>query len=115
MRSGSLAGQHQRFTQYGDVADMVGQQQNQTGVERLALFVAEVAMRVDERFVEVIARRKVAKVALAGFIQVGLQLQRHGGVPRVQALQVARPRAMRTWAASSVRQRAATCWSGRSR
>ena len=110
----ALAGQGHGLAQDANVANMVGQQQDQPGVDLLALLVGQVAVGVDQRFVEVVARREVAEVALAGFVQVGLELQ---GVHRrpVQELQVARPTAWRTASRSNCRHRAATCWSGRSR
>ena len=83
------------------------------GIHHLALLVAELAVGLDEGLVEVVAGRERTKVALAGFEQVGLGVQGHDDL--LQALQVARATAARTRAGSRARQRAVTCWSGRTR
>ena len=126
-RSNAQARQLQRLAQHADVANLVGQQQDQSGVERLALFIAQVAVGVDQGFVKIVAGRKLTKVTLTGLAQIWLQLQGHGrcsqvcgevGLQRVRAAQawpVARATAARTRLASKLRQRAATCWSGRAR
>src|SRR3990167_3259382 len=133
MASDAFARDGEGLLEGADVAHLVGQQQNQFGVEQLALLVAEVAVGLDQGFVEIVAGREVAEVALAGFGQVRLELQGHGGLlgVRVQAATasvagrwavveamscaVARASALRTATTSKRRQRAATCWSGRSR
>lgn len=48
-----------RFHQCRVIADMIRKQQNQLRVRRLALRFVEVAMHVDQRFVEVVGLRQV--------------------------------------------------------
>jgi hypothetical protein len=55
--SDSFAGDRQRFAQRVDVADVVGQQKDQARVEQFRLLVGQVAMRIDQDFVEIVARR----------------------------------------------------------
>src|SRR5690606_28038965 len=132
MSDALACGRHGLF-EHGDVTHLIGQQQDQLGVEQLALLVAEVAMRVDQGFVEVVARREVTEIALTGFGKVGLALKGHGvsslgwvqaavvsrAARRVTAVAmscaVARASARCTAGRSNRRQRAATCWSGRIR
>jgi hypothetical protein len=49
----------QRFAQDVHVAEVVGQQQDQRRVQFLALLVAQVAVGVDQGFVEVVRRDQV--------------------------------------------------------
>src|SRR3546814_2891921 len=82
------------------VADVVGQQQHQRRVHLMALIGAQIAMRIDQLFVEVVGRRKI-----------GLCVQKFHGVASV-AQPVARSKAARMLSGSGLRQRAAMCWSG---
>ena len=70
------AGQAHGLAQHADVANVVGQNENQARIGTLALFVAEVAVHVDQRFVKVVAGREVAKVAAARFLEIGRQDER---------------------------------------
>src|SRR5438552_5036427 len=87
-----------RLAQDADVADVVGQQQDEPGVDELALLVAQAAMHLDQRLVEVVGGRE---------IELGLQLC-HAEYSEVRT-PVARASASRTERTSSRRQRAATC------
>src|SRR5690606_3213960 len=93
----------QRLCKHVKVADVIGQQQYQRGVHSVALLCAQVAVRVDELFVEVVGY---------GEIRVGIK-DVHAVASKAEPL--ARSRASRTCAASGWRQRAAMCWSGRIR
>jgi hypothetical protein len=49
-------------TQDVEIADVIGQQQHELRIHERALRVVELAVRIDERLVEVVRRRKVRVV-----------------------------------------------------
>jgi hypothetical protein len=105
--------QRDRFAQHVQVANVVGQQQQQTGLHQIALLVAEAAVGGNQRFVESVAGAVRVALVLAGAEEMGfgVEVSGHAGSP----VWVARASAARKAAASKRRQRAATCWSGRIR
>ena len=82
---------------------MVGQQQDQRRVQFLALLQAQVAVRVDQRLVEIIGR---------GQVGVGNQHVHCSGGSDAADGAIQRGR---DGGAVEARQRAAMCWSGRIR
>ena len=88
----------QGLHQHALVADVIGQQQYQFGVHGVALLGQQISVRVDQRFVKIVGRVK---------IRLGVQnLFQHD---------VAFAMAAFTAACEGARQRAQTCWSGRSK
>ena len=94
------------FTQpHRDVTDVIREQQDQLRIDEMALLGREIAMRLDQRFVEVV-----------GSGDVGFDVEGHShDRPLAQALQVARATAALAQSGLNSRQRAQTCWSGRNR
>ena len=92
----------QGFAQYAQISNVVGQQQDQAGVEGFALFVGQAIVRFDQRFVKVVPRREIAKKATARFVEIWIGLEQWGVHRRlsVQAWQVARAKAC--WRSASV-------------
>jgi hypothetical protein len=58
---------------------VVGQHQDQARIEQFGLLVAQVAVGGDQHFVEIVAGRVGAEIALAGFGEIGIQVEAHGG------------------------------------
>src|SRR5437762_10624578 len=94
-----------RAAQYIHIADVVREQQDQLRVDQRALFVAELAVQVDQLLVEVIGRG-----------DIGFTIERHATcLSATEICAVAFTIAARTAPRSNARQRAQTCWSGRKR
>lgn len=60
------------FAQYFDITNMVAEQQNQFGIDQRALLVRQIAMRVNQRFIKIIARREVSEIAFASLVKIRL-------------------------------------------
>ena len=76
----TFACQRDGLAQHVQVADVVGQQQQQAGLQQLALLVAEAAVGGDQRVVSLVAGRVGVAMALAGGVEVWLGRQcGHGG------------------------------------
>jgi hypothetical protein len=54
------------------VANVVGQKQNQFGVDHLALRIGEITMRVNQRLIKIIAGGEITKIAFTFFVKIGL-------------------------------------------
>src|SRR5271166_5740661 len=90
-----------RFPQYGPVADVIGEDENELAIHERRVLVGHVALAVDQLLVEAVGVRNVGG---------GLQFHR-----RLLQAFTARASARSIFAALKLRQRAATCWSGRIR
>src|SRR5215813_1657021 len=92
------------LAQHLHVANVVSQQQDQAGIDEGALLIGQATMQLDQCLVKVVRREE---------IEVGLQLC-HAANSGLRE-PIARATASRTARMSSRCQRAATCWSGRTR
>src|SRR5512132_3724883 len=96
-----LARRRHRGAQYFHIADVIREQQDELGVDERALLVGQIAVQVDQLFVEIVGRSDV---------RFGVE---HDERSQWRYWPVAWAIAARTWMRSNVRQRAQTCWSGR--
>jgi len=90
--------------QHLEIPDVIRQQQNQSGVQQLALFLREAAMGMEQRFVEVV-RTSEMRIGNECHDAAKVEACRHD----------ARDKAERTVFTSRVRHLAFKCWSGRNR
>ena len=51
----------ERFAQHGQIADLVGQQQDQPRIEGAALFVAKALMGIDDGIVDIVGPREIER------------------------------------------------------
>ena len=92
------------LAQHLEIPDVIRQQQNQSGVQQLALFLREAAMGMEQRFVELVRTSEM---------RFGDEC--HDAAKAGASKQAARDRAERTAFTSRVRHLAFKCWSGRNR
>ena len=103
------ASRFQRLAQHRHRPDVIGQDQHQACVERMTFIHGKAVVPFDECLVEIICRLKVG----VGFKSIRSHEVLH--VKAVYDLPHARSNAALTRPVFARRQRAHTCWSGRSR
>lgn len=96
-------GGSQRLAKHRHRPDVVGQNQHQTGIERMALVRLKALVQVDEGFVEIVWRLEIGR---GGELQGRCQMI-HVGTSQERAC--ARSSACRIRTVSASRQRAHTC------
>ena len=67
-----------RLAQYAEITDVVGQKQDELGIDQGALVIRQIPVGLDQCLVKIVTRREGVKIARSGLEQVGLQFQWQG-------------------------------------